>query len=262
MSEKIIGIGGGVGPEASTRLQAKINQQVESGGTDQGNPEIHHFSRPHDIPDRTDFLLGKIETNPAKGMLRTAKMLEATADIAGKKAVMGIPCNTFHAPSIFEEFLSLLKEHNVKIEVLNMLQETADFIETNFPDVKKLGLMSTTGTRKVGVYKQILEPLGFSIVEVPENMQVELHETIYNKEWGIKAQSNPVTKSARDNFLRFSEVLSNQGIGAIILGCTEIPLALPEKKLENVMLIDPVFILARALVREATKDKLRPIDGI
>ena len=44
---------------------------------------------------------------------------------------------------------------------------------------------------------------------------------------------------------------------AIILGCTEIPLALPEKELGGVPLIDATDILALELVRAFAPEKLR-----
>lgn len=48
-------------------------------------------------------------------------------------------------------------------------------------------------------------------------------------------------------------MLASQGAQAIVLGCTEIPLALPEPVLPGtkVVLVDPVLALARALIREA-----------
>ncbi len=256
--EKIIGIGGGVGPEAGIGLHKKIIEQTDSGGTDQGHIEVYHLSRSHDIADRTEFLLKHVDNNPAEGMFNTAQALTSVADETEKELVLGIPCNTFHAPEIFNHFLGLLKKNNLNIQVVNMLEETVQFIKDFFPGVKKLGLMSTTGTRKVKIYNKIFEPLGLEIIEVPDEMQEELHDTIYNQKWGIKAVS-PVSKKARDNFLKFSGVLNNQDAEAIILGCTEIPLALPEQKFENIPLIDPVLILARALIREAAESKLRSL---
>ncbi len=70
-----------------------------------------------------------------------------------------------------------------------MTEETVQFIKKIFPGAGKIGLLSTTGTRKAGVYNHVLEPLGFNIIEIPGNMQDELHDSIYNKEWGIKAIS-------------------------------------------------------------------------
>jgi len=124
---------------------------------------------------------------------------------------------------------------------------------------KKIGLMSTTGTREVGVYRKIFEPLGFEIVEVPEENQDELHDTIYNKKFGIKTKNSPVTPRARENFEKYLGILKKSGAEAVILGCTEIPLALPEKEFDGVPLVDPMFALARALVREANREKLVPL---
>jgi len=128
---------------------------------------------------------------------------------------------------------------------------------------RKIGIMSTTGTREVRVYDELLEANGFEVVWVPADAQAGLHEAIYNKEWGIKAVF-PVTEIARKKFLGYSHYLARQGCEAIILGCTEIPLALPEPVLEgtSIVLVDPVLALARALIREADVAKLKPLEKI
>jgi len=204
MPNKIIGIGGGIGPMAGVELHKRIIENTNSYGTDQGHLAVCHLSFSQLIPDRTKFLLGEISQNPAEGMLLVAKALAEVAKTTNKQIVMGIPCNTFHAPKIFDHFLELLEQNNLRIAVLNMLKETGKFIGSTFPNVKKIGLMSTTGTRKAKVYNQILEPLGFELTEVPEEMQTELHDSIYNPDWGIKAVS-PVSQKARNNFLNFAK---------------------------------------------------------
>ena len=266
--EQKIGIGGGVGPMAGVGLHQKVIENTLTNGTDQDHFGVLHASRAHDIADRTKFLLEGGE-NPAEGMARTAHAIEQAAKKAWEESskeasgdecvVFGVPCNTFHAPQIFDRFLELVKDKKMKMKVIHMLEETGDLIKQMLPDAKKIGLMSTTGTRSVGVYNQILEPRGFEITEVPEEMQEELHETIYNPEWGIKAVS-PVTQQARENFLKYVEVLRAQGADAVILGCTEIPLALPEKDVEGTPLVDPVDALARALIRETDAKKLKPLN--
>ncbi len=261
MKEKLICIGGGVGPMAGVNLHRKIIENTETNGTDQDHLEVHHFSRSHDIGDRTEFLLGIIEENPAYGMFRTVKVMIEAAKVVNKLPVIGIPCNTFHSPKIFNLFTELLNRNAVDAHVLNMTLETGKFIQNKFPDSKRIGLMSTTGTRKVGIYNHVLEPLGFNIIEIPGNMQDELHDSIYNKEWGIKAIS-PVSKKAQDNFVRYAELLSESGADVMILGCTEIPLALPEQKFNDIPLIDPVTALARAFIREVYPDKLSSIKGL
>lgn len=243
---------------AGVELHKKIIENTLTDGTDQDHLEVHHFSRSHDVADRTDYLLHKVAQNPAEGMFRTMQMAEQAACIGQRGIVAGVPCNTFHAPKIFQRLLELIQEHTIGIKILHMLEEVADLIFQIQPQAKTVGLMSTTGTRTVHVYNDVLESRGLKIVEVPQDIQPELHESIYNKAWGIKAVT-PVTSKARGNFEKYANLLCEQGAQAIILGCTEIPLALPEKTFNDVPLIDPMLALARTLVREVDEEKLRPL---
>lgn len=244
---------------AWVEMQKHIIHNTLTNWTDQDHFEVHHYSRSHDIVDRTKFLLWEIAQNPATWMLHTAQAMEVAAQKVSKYPVMWIPCNTFHAPAIFNEFISLLEENNIDAHVLNMIEETGKFIKEHLPNTKNVWLMSTTWTRTVGVYNEVLTPLWFSIIEVPGNIQEELHDSIYNKQRWIKAK-NPVTEKARENFFRYAWLLKEAWAEAIILGCTEIPLALPEKKIWETLLVDPMVALSRALIREVDASKLLPMD--
>jgi aspartate racemase len=120
--------------------------------------------------------------------------------------------------------------------------------------------MSTTGTREIGIYKQILANLNFSIIEVDENQQVELHDTIYNSEWGIKSSFHDV-KRTQKNFEKYADELNSKNAEVIILGCTEIPLVLKGSNYKGTLLIDPVTALVRGLLKEVKDGKsLKSID--
>lgn len=245
---------------AGVELHRRIIEHTLTDGTDQSHLEVFHFSRSSDIVDRTEYLFGKVKGDPAQGMFRTFEMayraLEESQNTLHRPAVGGVPCNTFHAAKIFNRFIELLKSVEIEIDILNMIEETAKLIDSTIPNARKIGLMSTTGTRRTGVYNEILVQKGFSLLEVPEELQDELHDTIYNRQWGIKAVS-PVTIKARNNFRKFTELLADRGAEAIILGCTEIPIALPESSFRGIPLIDPMTALARGLIREANPDKLK-----
>jgi aspartate racemase len=47
------------------------------------------------------------------------------------------------------------------------------------------------------------------------------------------------------------------GAEAVVLGCTELPLAVPEAELDGLPIVDPTRILARALIRAVTPARLR-----
>ena len=192
-----------------------------------------------------DRLLGARMDNyrdHTSGMAKAVWAIAAAAKANDEVAVVCVPCNTFHAPPVWKAYVEHLKAlgaDGTTLRLIHMLDETVKMIKEAVPDCKKIGLMSTTGTRESGVYRSLLEPQGYEVVEVPAEQQVEVHETIYNQEWGIKAVS-PITLKAVQNFRSYAAVLKQMGAEAIILGCTEIPLALPEPDYEGVPLIDPV----------------------
>lgn len=247
--EKVICIGGGVGPMAGVDFHKKIIENTDSKIGDRGHFDVVHVSFSRHIPDRTKYLLGQESSNPAKGMFLGLEPITSLFD--KKEVVLGIPCNTFHSPSIFDHFLNLIKQYGLNLKVVHMLEETALLIKEKYPQVKKVGLMSTTGTRNSGVYKLVFDSFGIEIVEVDIETQSFLHQSIYDNEWGIKALNTKALK-ARDNFVEFIGELKKKGVEQVILGCTEIPLILTEEKINGVSLVDPTFILAKALIREAS----------
>lgn len=254
-SKPLVLIGGGVGPMAGVVLHRKIIENTETDGTDQDHLEVLHFSRSPLVGDRTEFLAGKPVIDPVAGMRQVFRSAALILRAERRAAIAGIPCNTFHAPRIFQPFLKSLEEENLPVRVLSMLEETVAFVRTRYPRTVRVGLLSTTGTRASGVYREVFGRNDMQIVEVPDDMQDSLHETIYHPEWGLKARSAalPAVKEKVRDHLR--TVLA-AGAEAVILGCTELPLALGEDLFEGVPLIDPMNALARALIREAAPEKL------
>jgi aspartate racemase len=248
-------IGGGVGPMAGVVLHRRVIENTRTDGTDQDHLEVLHLSRSPLVGDRTDFLAGKAVVDPVAGMLQVFRSAALILRAENRNGVAGIPCNTFHAPAIFQPFLSSLHEEEVPVRVLSMLEETAEFVRTRHPGVKRVGLLSTTGTRASGVYREVFRQRDLQLVEVPAEMQDSLHETIYHPEWGLKARSAAVPP-VEEKIRRYLRTVISAGAEVVILGCTELPLAVGEGLFEGVPLIDPMTALARALVREVAPGKL------
>ena len=103
----------------------------------------------------------------------------------------------------------------------------------------------------------MLKQEGFEIVDSSEEWQERIHAAIYDKEYGIKAQSAPVTNKVRLELHSAMDELKKDGADIIVLGCTELPLALPENDHNGMVLIDPNRILARALIYAYAPDKLK-----
>lgn len=249
--EHMIGIVGGVGPYAGLDLARKIFDQTLAN-TDQEHLPVALLSVPGKIAERTEFILGTERVNPAYALAEVIVKLEKLG--AG---VVGIPCNTAHAPQIFDVITAELEKAGSTARLLHMIEEVVRFIRRRFPTIETVGVLSTTGTNAAGVYPHYLQQEGLRVLQPDEELQHHIHAAIYDTEYGIKARSNPVTEKARDRLLGGILSLQREGAQAIILGCTEIPLAIDDTMVGETPLIDPTLVLARALVRSVAPDKLR-----
>lgn len=254
-TESVIVIGGGVGPMAGVALHTMIIANTLTDGTDQSHLTVHHYSCSSGIPDRTEYLLDHERDDPAPAMASVFELADRA--LGGRPAVGGVPCNTFHAPLIFDRFMTLLVEKHIDIRIVNMLEESMETLGQRLSGLygARVGVLCTTGTRRSGVYDQLLATRGYQAIYVPESKQELLHASIYDRLWGIKATPKPSDRAVQ-TVASMADDLIGQGAAAIILACTELPLALGGRAYCSIPLIDPMVSLARALVREAAPDKL------
>lgn len=250
----MIGIVGGVGPYSGIDLLKKVFDHTLAN-SDQEHLDVVLLSMSSGIMDRTEYVLGEVKENPGTAIAKVLlKLQDSGATIAG------IPCNTAHSYEIFNRINLELKKNTATITVLHMIDETLSYIAANHPNITRVGVLSTTGTYKTGLYTNALQSKGFEAITPSLAMQEELiHPAIYHPSYGIKSESNPIAPQARENLIKGISFLKERGAQAIILGCTEIPLAITEKKLDNILLIDPTTVLARALIRFSNPEKLKPI---
>ena len=230
-----------MGPLAGLDIFRKIIGETP-GVSDQEHPSVLLFSLPSEVPDRTKFLLGEEKINPAFAISEIVLKLEK----AGAR-VAGIPCNTAHAPAIFDQLTAELQAKGSSLLLLNLIELTTDFLKQNFPG-KKIGVLSTQGTRRTRLYKNALELAGLQVTEPQEDWQERIHAAAYDDHYGIKAKSCPVTEKARTELLGAITHLREEGAEVILLGCTEIPLAITEPAFEGLPVVDPNRLLAKRLL--------------
>ena len=247
----IIGVIGGVGPYAGLDFVEKIFANT-TANKDQDHLNCMLVSCSSIIPDRTAFILQtptELE-NPALGMFESARRLY----MAGVR-IAAVACNTAHAGIIFKTFCNMIKESLPGFRIINMLESAADHVK-EYMKITNLGLLATTGTHKSRVYHEYFRAEeGFTLYEPDMEGQNKIYEAIFNKDFGIKAQSSNISSRAKELIGQEIKNLINRGAKAIILGCTELPLAV---KGENypVPLIDPGLITARRLIKITAPEKL------
>ncbi|MBA7534884.1 Aspartate racemase [subsurface metagenome] len=229
MPEKIIGILGGMGPEATIDLFYKIIKSTPAE-KDQDHLRIIIDNNPK-IPDRTTAILGKGE-DLLPALRETAKNLEK----AGADFII-IPCNTAHY------FLSSIQK-SVRIPVLNMIEEAAKETQQRISPIQKVGLLASIGVYKTKIYHQQFEKFNIEVIYPEEKDKGEVMKAIY----AVKAGN--LSEGIKRNIIKIAQKLIDKGAEAIIAGCTEIPLILKEGDVA-VPLIDPTQVLAKAAVQKA-----------
>lgn len=246
----LIGILGGMGPQAGLDLAEKIIGLTRTS-RDQDHLPFVLFSLPEMVSDRTAFLLGRQATNPAHAI---ADQFESMASLGCTVAVMA--CNTAHAGPIFDVALGLLGEKGVTLRILHMVRETVAHIVHTWPGMNRVGVLGTEGTYATGLYDQALADAGLETVLPSAEIREQVHGAIYSTDFGIKARPGTVSKEADKRIRAAVRHLLERGAEAVILGCTELPLAVTEKQIDGIPVLDPATIIAEKLIRETYPDRL------
>jgi aspartate racemase len=239
---RMIGIVGGMGTYAGIDLLTKIADNT-GAVKDQEHLPVIMISEPELVMDRSEYLLGHISENPGFAIAEIAVRLAK----AGASHI-AIPCNTAHVPEILKPVIEKLPGNCI---LVNMIEEVGKYISREYPKVSKPGLLATNGTYETGVYTYYLAKSGIEVIYPDRDSQYKkVHPSIYDPGYGIKAQSNPVSNRSINDLHEVAESLIDSGAELIILGCTEIPLALAGDSISGVPLVDASDVLAKALVRE------------
>jgi aspartate racemase len=227
MGEKIIGILGGMGPEATADLYMKIIRatKVEK---DQDHRRVIIDSNAK-IPDRTAAIQGR-GPSPLPMLVETGLNLQR----AGADLII-IPCNTAH-------YYHGDLQRKLKIPVLHMIGLSAEKTREKHPEVKKAGLLASDGTLMSRLYQQSWEKQGIEIMEPKAETQKNVMKAIY--QYIKRGDLEPGRRLLYDASLE----LIGAGAEAIICGCTEVSIVLHDGDLA-VPVLDPMQDLAEEAVR-------------
>ena len=249
--QKAIGIVGGMGPYAGLDLLQKVYDSVDVR-SDQDYPDVFLISASRLIPDRSMYIRHPETENPSVGISYCVKKLASMG-----ATHIGISCNTAHAPIILKQVEASVELEGLPIKLLNIVEETCKYVSATMSS-GRIALFATEGTYLSKTYQHIFEKDDrFSIFEPDDADKKKIWAAIYDRDFGIKAHSNPIHPQAVENFRAVTEkMIEENGIDSVIMGCTEIPLGMGRLQIP-VNLIDPAKILARALVEAVAPDKLK-----
>ena len=194
------------------------------------------------IPDRTRAILDGGES-PVPEIVKTAKGL-----IMQGAEVLLLACNTSHY--YFEEIENVLREETVgtgdagksKVKLINLIEETGKTVLEK--GMTRVGVLATRGAVEGKVFEKYLEPMGISVITPDQNGQGTVNSVIYD---AVKA-GRKLSEELADNFCETCRDLIACGAQTLILGCTEIPLAMDAAglwdKLDDIVFVDTIRVLA------------------
>ncbi len=241
----MIGILGGMGTQAGLDFCNKL-AVLNRGKIDQEYPLFILYNksnipgRPESIGSQTKNLSNKSTNKTSrekynkvlKSLLKGCKLLEKN-----KCKFIVIPCNTAHY--WFDDL-----QNKINIPIINMPKEVFKFTKKKCKKNSKVGLLATEGTLKTGVYKKFFEK-DYQLIEPSQKIQkLSVNKAIKLVKMGnVKAAAKAI-KPAIDSLIKMK-------CKKIILGCTELPIAIfAFKSFENVksskLFLDPNLILAHS----------------
>jgi aspartate racemase len=225
-TDRIIGILGGMGPEATLDFYRHIIN-LTPANKDQDHIRVLIYSNPK-IPDRTEAIAWNGES-PLAYLIESAKLLQK-----GGAEVIAMPCNTAHhyLPEIQRE---------IETPIIDMIAVTCKRLRDDLPGAETVGLIAATGTVLSGVYHRALAELGINVLIPNDNEQEEIQSAIAQVKGGTH---NRFTQEA---FQSIGTRLMKAGAKAVILGCTEIPLAF-DSNVVDYPTLNSTRILAEAAV--------------
>jgi len=239
MKQKTIGIIGGMGPLGGIDVNKKIYQNTIAE-TDKEHLDIVHLSLSQGIPDRTSFLLGKSADNPA--ITVAEKLSHYPLD------VVGVACNTFHSPKIFDVFEAKLNAQSSPPQIVHLPNEVRKEAERKFANAS-IGVLCTLGTYQTKIYQNVFNNSSITLKFPDENGRQAIHEAIYEiKEMGhlSSTEKQRIEQAAA----------SMSGLDAVLLACTELPWVIEQLDFP-IPVIDANRILARALIQAVAPEQLK-----
>jgi aspartate racemase len=229
MPEKIIGILGGQGPEATLDLYRRIIQHTHASS------DQEHFRTIIDCNPKTpnpNNAVTKGTQDPTRMLCATAQNLEK----AGADFIV-IPCNTVHI------FLDAIRA-SIHIPVYSIVDETIKTLLEEIPHARRVALLASPAVVATRLYTDRLEAHAIETLLPDEAGEERVREVIFAVKSGDKSPA------VKEKLMGVTSSLIASGAQAVILGCTELPLLIGPQDLP-VPSIDTLDVLARAAVRQA-----------
>ena len=230
--ERIVGILGGMGPEATVDLMQRIIRLTPA--LDDADHIRCIVDNNPKVPSRIKAIIEGDGEDPGPCMADMGRRLESWgADF------LVIACNTAH-------YYYDAVRHAVTIPVINLIDLVADHINDNFPNHGKIGILASPAVAMTGLYTKRFSQLGIEDIWPDPDHQTRLLSVIK----AIKKGNTGAT--VRDDYQKVCDNLIQKGATLLLIACTELS-ALGGKL--PIKALDAAEILALEIVHVAKNRK-------
>jgi len=228
----MIGILGGMGTQAGLDFCNKL-AVLNRGKIDQKYPLFILYNKSN-IPGRPENLhkYNKVLKSLNTGCLLLQK---------NKCKFIVIPCNTAHY--WYDDL-----QRKTKIPIISMPKEVYLHAKKNCKKNSKIGILATEATLKTGVYNKFFDK-NFALINPKKSLQIRsVNKAIKYVKIGKVKDAEKAIKPAINYLIKMK-------CKKIILGCTELPIAIfAFKSFKNIkqskIFLDPNLILANASMKK------------
>ncbi|MDA9723838.1 MAG: amino acid racemase [Pseudomonadota bacterium] len=228
----MIGILGGMGTQAGLDFCSKL-AKLYRGKLDQQYPMFILYNKSN-TPKRPENL--KKYYNVLDELVKGCKMLSKN-----KCKFIVMPCNTAH-------YWHHDIQKKIKIPLLSMPKEVFNYTKQNCKKNTKIGILCTEATLKTKVYHQYFDKK-YEFISPTKNLQKSsVNKSIKYVKMGKVKEAEKVLRPAVNQLIK-------KKCKKIILGCTELPIALFayksfKKAKESKLFIDPNLLLAQICMKK------------
>ena len=230
----MIGILGGMGTQAGLDFCSKL-AKLNRGKADQKYPLFVLYNKSN-IPDRKQNL--KKYNKVLKSLIEGCKFLQKS-----KCKFISIPCNTAHY-----WYKDLKKK--IKIPILNMPEIVYSDAKKNLKGNSKIGLLATEATIKTGVYSHYFNKKFLLILPNKTLQQRSVNKSIKLVKMGKTKEAERAIKPAVNYLIK-------NKCKKIILGCTELPIAIFAYKSFKKAKLSKTFMDTNLILAEASIKKYK-----
>lgn len=226
---KKLGILGGMGPAASAEFVSRLIQQTPAT-CDQEHIPFVLWNEPR-IPDRSTSMRNG-DNRPLLWLLQGIQALKTV----GCDHIV-IPCNSAHF--WYDDMIKM------GVPITHIVDSIADELRALQLENATIGIMGTQGTIEYGIYQSRLEQQGWKCI-VPDRAEMD-----FFVQPAIDLIKADKIVESQLLLMKVIHSLIDRGAKAIVLGCTELPLAIRITQEENTPIVNSIDSIVQAVLKQS-----------